>query len=340
MKWHYLGLAVAATAFVAPSVLAQPRDQAIPPAFSTTMPAGISIKKTPIGDIYVDSQGRTLYGMATGNLRLDTRDPNTWCKAACLDTWQPVTPPPAVLAQAAATPAAAGAMGGGRGGAAGAGRGGAGGGAAAAAGAGRGGAGAGGAGAAGLAGIDPQLLAAAQAGNPQAIAALQAQAGGGGGAAGRGGRGGAVAPAGPDWTVVQGVNGPQLMYKRAHLVYTRKGEAPGGTSHDGEDNFLWNVLRYVPPVPKLAAAPSDVATSFIDGAYAMVIKGSDSVLYTCAAACPKATPFKTGIVSQGVGDWTVSRSGDTPQWMYKGKPVYINQGKSAAVPVGAAVLRP
>jgi predicted lipoprotein with Yx(FWY)xxD motif len=307
MKWQYLGSAAVAAAFVAPAAVAQPRDQNIPPAFSTTLPAGISVKKTPIGDVYVDAQGRTLYGMATGNLRLDTRNPNIWCSGACLDTWQPVTPPAGIAAAPAiAAPAFGGGGGGGQANA-----------------------------------QQAQLIAAAQAGNAQARAALQQQGGGGQGGGGRGGRG-APPPSGPDWTMVQGVNGPQLMYKRVHLVYTRKGDVPGSTKWDGQDNFLWNVLRYVPPVPKIVA-PTNVVPLYVGGAYAMVIKDDNFVLYTCATACAKAVPFKTGIVSQGVGDWTVSRSGDTPQWMYQGKPVFISQGKPKTVeglPVGAAVLRP
>jgi hypothetical protein len=34
-------------------------------------------------------------------------------------------------------------------------------------------------------------------------------------------RGGPAMPSGPDWTVSEGPNGPQLVYKRVHLVFAR-----------------------------------------------------------------------------------------------------------------------
>jgi hypothetical protein len=157
---------------------------------------------------------------------------------------------------------------------------------------------------------------------------------------------GGPAPTGPDWTMTQGADGPQLMYKRTNLVFVRKGDAPGSTRWDGDDHQRWNALRFVPPVPK-PLAPPNVAPLYVEGAYAFA-DNKDHVLYTqsrpqkCSAACEPAQPFRAGLISQGIGDWSVSRDGDFAQWRYRGKPVYLSKGapKSADIPAGASLLRP
>ena len=92
----------------------------------------------------------------------------------------------------------------------------------------------------------------------------------------------------PDWTIIQGPQGPQWVYKGWHMVYTRKGDKPGSTVFDGSDNLTWNTLKFVPPVPKLVA-PSSVSTLFVDGAYVLTDKNG-RVLFTgnCAADCAAA----------------------------------------------------
>lgn len=163
--------------------------------------------------------------------------------------------------------------------------------------------------------------------------------------AGLGFSGGPEKP-GPDWTVTEGANGPQLMYKRTNLVFVRKGDAPGSIRWDGADKMRWNVLRYVPPMPK-AAAPPNVGILYAAGGYAFADK-SDRVLFTqgrsgkCRKDCESPKPFAAGMISQGTGDWTIARDGDAAQWLYRGKPVFVSQGapKSAVVPRGATILRP
>lgn len=146
----------------------------------------------------------------------------------------------------------------------------------------------------------------------------------------------------PDWTVIAGPQGPQWVYKGWHLVFTRKGEAPGSAEHEGEDRMVWNTLKHVPPAPKLTT-PVDVSLAFVDGAYALV--GHEGrLLFTgnCAEDCAGWRPLAAGMASRGLGnDWTVSREADSPQWLYHRKPAFVAEGTSPAdLPAGAAVLRP
>jgi len=307
MNWHHVGLVAAAVGLLAVPVAAQNPYIPIPPAFSTELPPGISVRKTEIGDVYVDSKGRVLYGMDTGTLRVRTRTPNTFCSGPCAEKWEPVAAPSGTPE---APPAPTFGFGGGGGGGG---------------------------------------QAQAQAAGAQAAQAAQLQGGGGGGAAAR-----LAPPVGPDWHMTQGPNGPQLIYKRTHLVFVRKDDKPGSTKWDGEGVGLpdepkvrlWNALRYIPPPPKLVA-PSNVMPVFVDGGYAMA-DSAERVLYVmdkarkCADACKKLVPFKAGVVNQGIGDWTVSRDGDVAQWHYRDKPVFVSQGtpKSADIPAGATILRP
>ena len=145
----------------------------------------------------------------------------------------------------------------------------------------------------------------------------------------------------PDWTVIEGPQGAQWVYKGWHMVFTRKGDAPGSAAHEGDENMVWNTLKYVPPVPKLTA-PVNVASAFVDGAYALV-DHEGRLLFTgaCSGDCAGWQPFGGGMASRGVGEWAVSREADKPQWLYRGKPAYVAQGSSPAdLPAGAVVLRP
>jgi predicted lipoprotein with Yx(FWY)xxD motif len=300
------GLALGACALLTLPValtVAQNRYLPIPPANSTELPPGISVKKTPIGDVYVDAKGRTLYGMDYRTLFLDTRNPATFCSGSCAETWEAVAAPPGT--PPTPPPQIRGFGGGGQGQGQGQGQ------------------------------NQGQNQAA------QAVLANQAQA-----AQVVLGFMGGTAPTGPDWTVTVGANGPQLMYKRTNLVFVRKGDAPGSTQWDGDDHQRWNALRYVPPVPKLVAPPN-VAPLYVAGGYAFADTKAH-VLYVlgppkkCSAACEPPEPFRAGLISQGIGDWSVSRTGDLAQWLYRGKPVFVSEGapKSADIPVGATILRP
>lgn len=146
----------------------------------------------------------------------------------------------------------------------------------------------------------------------------------------------------PDWTVIQGAQGPQWVYKGWHLVFIRKGDRPGDTSHDGLENRSWNTLKFVPPQPAIIAPPN-VSTVFAGGAWSFA-DSEGRVLFTgtCKHAdCTAWVPFGAGLASRGVGAWKVGSAGATPQWLYKGKPVYVSRDDDPlAAPATAKLLRP
>lgn len=145
----------------------------------------------------------------------------------------------------------------------------------------------------------------------------------------------------PDWTIIQGPAGPQWVYKGWHVVYTHKGSKRGATDLDGASDKIWNTLKFVPPVPTIAG-PNNVATVFLDGAYALTDK-EGRVLFTgaCGANCASWTPLTGGMASRPIGEWTIGNGADQPQWLYRGKPVYVSQADDpTTVPAGATVLRP
>lgn len=145
----------------------------------------------------------------------------------------------------------------------------------------------------------------------------------------------------PDWTIIDGAQGPQWVYKGWHMVFTRKGDQPGSTEFEGAEDMVWNTLKFVPPAPK-PEAPGNVSTVLHDGAYAFAdTNGRLLFSGTCQSDCGQWAPLSAGLASRGLGDWTVSRSGPQPQWLYRGKPVFISQeAEAAGVPAGAEILRP
>ncbi|MES2157891.1 MAG: hypothetical protein V4512_08810 [Pseudomonadota bacterium] len=153
----------------------------------------------------------------------------------------------------------------------------------------------------------------------------------------------AVKPASdnPDWTVIAGPAGPQWVYKKVHLVFTRKGAAPGSSEHDGADGYVWNSLKYVPPSPKLIAPP-DVAARLVDGAYVLADAQGNWLFSPKAADCADPCAWRahaTGMVRRSVGQWTVRQTADQAQWVYRGKPVYRADPRQP-VPADGAALTP
>ena len=145
----------------------------------------------------------------------------------------------------------------------------------------------------------------------------------------------------PDWTVIQGPQGPQWVYKGWHVVYVRKGDQPGSTAFDGAEDRVWNTLKFVPPEPKVSA-PGNLSAILVDGEYALA-DAEGRVLFagTCATDCAAWKPLAAGLASRGIGPWSVDRSGDVPQWRYQGQPVFVgHDDDKTAVPAGAKVLRP
>lgn len=145
----------------------------------------------------------------------------------------------------------------------------------------------------------------------------------------------------PDWTIINGPQGPQWVYKGWHMVFVRKGDRPASTEFDGSQEFTWNTLKFVPPVPKVEG-PKNVAPVFVGGGYALADKDG-RLLYSgsCGVECTKWTPLAGGLASRGVGEWKISRTADKPQWTYRGKPVFVSSGTDATqIPAGGEILRP
>lgn len=145
----------------------------------------------------------------------------------------------------------------------------------------------------------------------------------------------------PDWAVIEGAQGPQWVYKGWHVVFTRKGDRPRSASFDGADNFTWNTLKFVPPVPQLTA-PANVGTALVDGAHVLADKGG-RLLFTgkCTSACDAWVPLAGPMASRGLGAWAIAQTGDQPQWTYKGQPVFVSQANDpASLPAHAVLLKP
>ncbi|MCB2075135.1 MAG: hypothetical protein H6917_02900 [Novosphingobium sp.] len=145
----------------------------------------------------------------------------------------------------------------------------------------------------------------------------------------------------PDWTVIDGPQGPQWVYKGWHMVFTRRDEKPGSAGFDGAQEFTWNSLKYVPPVPQVDAPPM-VTTKFAGGAYAFSDQ-EGRILFTgvCGDDCSAWEPLAGGFASRGIGSWQVNRIGDRAQWTYRGKPVFVaGNADEPAIPAGATILRP
>ncbi len=145
----------------------------------------------------------------------------------------------------------------------------------------------------------------------------------------------------PDWTVIDGADGPQWVYKGWHMVFTRKAVEAGSIEFDGVENRIWNTLKFVPPVPEVVA-PAGVKPVFADGAYVLADKDGRA-LFTgrCKTDCDSWMPLAGGMASAGLGNWTIDAGGETAQWAYRGKPVFVSRSEVPAVaPPGGKLLRP
>ena len=315
-----LGLMLATQVPLA-GAIAQPTDIPVPAATTTEFPAGIEVAKVPGGQVYVAPDGRTLYGMDMRMVARWSVDTSKYCKDRC-EEWEPLLAPAGAKANLIMFRGFRRTAGGAPVGGAGA------------------GAGAGAPPAAGGAAASP---AAAPAAAPAAGGAANSQAAQLALAFGQG-----TAPPGmytqqnaPDWTIVDGPAGPQYVYKGYNLVYVRKGDRPRSTQHEGAEGQIWNTLKFIPPVPKLTA-PAGVASTCNGSGYLLADKDGN-LLFTgrCGKDCASWKPLPAALASQGLGEWTVDRSADRPQWAYRGKPVFVgSDDQVASLPRSTTVLRP
>ena len=86
--------ATLATAAPLPSALhAQPVDFPIAAADGTPLPPGVSIRKDKTGSVYVDRQGRVLYGMDMRTVLRWAPNPAKYCTESCKSEWKPLLAP-------------------------------------------------------------------------------------------------------------------------------------------------------------------------------------------------------------------------------------------------------
>jgi predicted lipoprotein with Yx(FWY)xxD motif len=146
------------------------------------------------------------------------------------------------------------------------------------------------------------------------------------------------------WKVVEGVKGPQWAYGN-NTVYTYTGDRKPGdlNGHEFEDMFM--AINYIPPLPKVTA-PGNVAPVYVHFSEYVLADQDGRTLYAyanpqdCRLNCARLQPFAAGMASRTVGEWTVIREGDRPQWAYRGKRVYVASVASEDVLDAHAVLRP
>jgi predicted lipoprotein with Yx(FWY)xxD motif len=143
------------------------------------------------------------------------------------------------------------------------------------------------------------------------------------------------------WKVVEGAGGPQWSYK-GDPVFTYVGDSAPGSAAGAEREDLFRLITYIPPMPKVTA-PAPVKAAFVDEAY-ILEDGQGHALFTsgksCGTDCRNWIPFEAGMASRGIGDWTISREGDHPQWVYRGRLVYVvgQEEQPTAAPAEGTIL--
>ena len=145
----------------------------------------------------------------------------------------------------------------------------------------------------------------------------------------------------PDWTVIDGPQGPQWVYKGWHMVFTRRGAAAGSREWEGTQGRSWNTLKYVPPMPTVSAPPG-IAARYHDGAYLLADKDR-RLLFTgsCRKDCAGWLPLAAPLASRGVGRWQVQRAGDGGQWTLGGKAVFVaSEDSPDTIPAGGKAVKP
>ncbi|MEY2926951.1 MAG: hypothetical protein RL367_1428 [Pseudomonadota bacterium] len=140
-----------------------------------------------------------------------------------------------------------------------------------------------------------------------------------------------------DWTIIDGVQGKQWACGRDPVYTFNADHKPGERKGDGYED-MWVAIPYVPPKPSVIA-PATVEARLVDQAWLLSdIQGHALILAGGKSPCD-CTPFAAGMASLPIGDWTVLRNADAPQWAWRGKPVFVSD-TADAIPAKAKVLRP
>jgi len=142
-----------------------------------------------------------------------------------------------------------------------------------------------------------------------------------------------------DWTVIAGPKGPQWAYKGNPVFSFNADSQPGDVKGDGYD-YLWSTLLYVPSKPVLVAPPSVAATP-VKGENVLTDTGGRALFTATGTLASNFTPFAAAMASRSVGDWTILREGDVPQWAWRGKAVFVShEPVPTDVPADGEVLKP
>jgi predicted lipoprotein with Yx(FWY)xxD motif len=139
------------------------------------------------------------------------------------------------------------------------------------------------------------------------------------------------------WKPVQSKRGWLWTYRSSPVFTYRDDKKPGDTGGNGWDGLV-HPIEWIPPEPK-ALAPAPAKPLYISGRW-LLSDGKERALYTanCSAPC-LAEPFRAGIATRGMGDWTVIEGSDGPQWSWRKRPVFISAtAKSLPAEVGAQVI--
>lgn len=142
-----------------------------------------------------------------------------------------------------------------------------------------------------------------------------------------------------EWSVIAGPAGPQWAYARNPVFVFKADKAPGDLGGDGWDN-LWSALLFVPPKPVLVAPPG-VAVVAVEGRNLLADAAGHPLFVATDGAKPAGAPLPAGMVSRAIGEWSVLRQSDVPQWAWRGRPVWVAASADPRqLPDGAEVIRP
>lgn len=143
-------------------------------------------------------------------------------------------------------------------------------------------------------------------------------------------------PVGP-WTVIDGAQGKQWAYGRNPVFTFNADKKLNDRKGEGYDD-LWSVIAYVPPKPAFLAPPP-VDARLIAGSY--ILTDTQGRALFLDEGQEERTPFLAAMASLPIGDWTILRDRDAPQWAWRGKAVYLNEETGVSgIPAGAKVIRP
>ncbi len=135
------------------------------------------------------------------------------------------------------------------------------------------------------------------------------------------------------WTIVTGASGPQWAYDR-NPVFTFNEDKKAGDRKGHLYMKMWFAISYVPPKPVMTL-PAAVNIRLLDEAYELTDASGQALVMADGKNDCDCKPFAAAMAGLPIGDWTILKTGDVPQWALRGKPVFVRIGET-----GGKVLRP